>query len=343
MADAAWKPQLLGIFIRMYEKFYGLTEKPFSLLPDPDFLVLGKKHSAAYTALEYGLLSQAGFTVVTGEVGSGKTTLIRHLLNQVEEDVTVGLVSSSHQEMGELLQWLLFAFNLDYTETQKVGLYDIFTKFLIDQYADNRRTVLIIDEAQNLQAGVLEELRLLSNINADKHQVLQIILVGQPQLRALLTHRDLLQFQQRISVDYHLQGLDEDETRFYIFQRLTIAGRKDPLFTRNAITLIYQASEGIPRIINTICDTSLVYGFADQKTLLDSALVAKVLKDKFEAVANQTGVVEDSTGAHAIYPYNQESSQDPERKQEVNKRGHSVTNFNREAAKLMFKKYNNEK
>ncbi|MEW8028008.1 MAG: AAA family ATPase [Candidatus Thiodiazotropha sp.] len=328
----------------MYEKFYGIIEKPFSLLPDPSFLVLGEKHSAAYTALEYGLVSQAGFTVVTGEVGSGKTTLIRHLLNQLDEDTTVGLVSSSHHEMGELLQWLLFAFDLDYRETQKVGRYDLFTQFLIDQYANKKRTVLIIDEAQNLHPEVLEELRLLSNINADKHQVLQIILVGQPQLRVLLKHKDLLQFQQRISVDYHLQGLNEEETRFYIFQRLKFAGRNKPLFTRNAINLIYQASDGIPRVINTLCDTALVYGFADQKSLLDSALVAKVLKDKHAAVEYRSDTPEDMPDARESYPFNQQSSKAIEHQKPVaNAKEHRVTNFNRESAKLLFKKFYNEK
>ncbi|PVV25466.1 MAG: general secretion pathway protein [gamma proteobacterium symbiont of Ctena orbiculata] len=313
----------------MYEKFYGLTEKPFSLLPDPDFLVLGKKHSAAYTALEYGLVSQAGFTVVTGEVGSGKTTLIRHLLNRLDDDITVGLVSSSHHEMGELLQWLLYAFNLDYRETQKVGLYDLFTQFLIDQYANNKRTVLIIDEAQNLQPEVLEELRLLSNINADKHQVLQIVLVGQPQLRELLRHRDLLQFQQRISVDFHLSALDADETRFYIFQRLILAGRDKPLFTRKAINIIYQASGGIPRVINTLCDTALVYGFADQKPVLDNGVMVKVLKDKRAAVDYS--------------PDDQQPSMASGQQHVDDANKQKITDFNRESAKLLFKKYYNEK
>ncbi|PVV07628.1 MAG: general secretion pathway protein [gamma proteobacterium symbiont of Ctena orbiculata] len=313
----------------MYEKFYGLTEKPFSLLPDPDFLVLGKKHSAAYTALEYGLVSQAGFTVVTGEVGSGKTTLIRHLLNRLDDDITVGLVSSSHHEMGELLQWLLYAFNLDYRETQKVGLYDLFTQFLIDQYANNKRTVLIIDEAQNLQPEVLEELRLLSNINADKHQVLQIVLVGQPQLRELLRHRDLLQFQQRISVDFHLSALDADETRFYIFQRLILAGRDKPLFTRKAINIIYQASGGIPRVINTLCDTALVYGFADQKPVLDNGVMVKVLKDKRAAVDYS--------------PDDQQPSMASGQQHVADANKQKITDFNRESAKLLFKKYYNEK
>lgn len=301
----------------MYEKYYGLTERPFSLLPDPAFLVLGDKHSAAYTALEYGLVSQAGFTVVTGEVGSGKTTLIRHLLTQIDDDVTVGLVNSSHYEMGELMQWLLFAFNLNYRETQKVGLYDTLTQFLIEQYANNKRTVLIIDEAQNLHPDVLEELRLLSNINADKHQVLQIILVGQPQLRSMLRHRDLLQFQQRISVDYHLAGLDEEETRYYIYKRLRIAGRDKPLFTRNAISLIFKASGGIPRVINTLCDTALVYGFADQKAQVETALVARVLKDKHTAVAHYIDLADDQE--------------------------QQITSLNRHSAKLLFKKYYNEK
>ncbi|MES9970384.1 MAG: AAA family ATPase [Candidatus Thiodiazotropha sp.] len=316
----------------MYEKFYGLTEKPFSLLPDPSFLVLGKKHSAAYTALEYGLVSQAGFTVVTGEVGSGKTTLIRHLLNQLDDDITVGLVSSSHHEMGELLQWLLYAFNLDYRETHKVGLYDLFTQFLIDQYASDKRTVLIVDEAQNLQPDVLEELRLLSNINADKHQVLQIILVGQPQLRELLRHRDLLQFQQRISVDFHLSELDAEEARIYILQRLRLAGREKPLFTKNAISLVYQASGGIPRVINTLCDTALVYGFADQKQVIDNEVIGKVLKDKRAAVDDATQSLE------------QQSSVTPGQQQPVaDTKKQKITNFNRESAKLLFKKYYNEK
>ncbi|MEJ2621606.1 MAG: AAA family ATPase, partial [Candidatus Thiodiazotropha sp.] len=216
----------------MYEAFYGFTEKPFTLLPDASFLFLGKKHSTAYSMLEYGMLSQAGFTVITGEVGSGKTTLIRHLLDQLEDDVAVGLVNTSHRDMGELLQWVLLAFGLEYREKERVVLHDLFTQFLIDQYAQNKRTVLIVDEAQNLEAQVLEELRLLSNINADKHQVLQIILVGQPQLRSLLMHEDLLQFQQRVSIDYHLSALDENETRAYIFHRTRSAGRKKPLFTK---------------------------------------------------------------------------------------------------------------
>ncbi|MES9862416.1 MAG: AAA family ATPase [Candidatus Thiodiazotropha sp. LLP2] len=327
----------------MYEDFYGFTEKPFTLLPDPSFLFLGKKHSTAYAMLEYGMVSQAGFSVITGEVGSGKTTLIRHLLNQLDEDITVGLLNTSHNDMGELLQWVLLSFGLEYREKERVVLHDIFTQFLIEQYAQNRRTVLIVDEAQNLQPQVLEELRLLSNINADKHQVLQIVLVGQPQLRSMLKHDDFLQFQQRVSVDYHLSALSEDETRAYIFHRTRLAGRNKPLFTKGASTLIFRASQGIPRVINTVCDAALVYGFADQKTLLDSKLVIAVLEDKAKARNAHTQGNQDTSNIvkPVVLAGGQADSVRPQCKDhgELGKSGRRITDFNRDSAKLLFKKY----
>ena len=210
----------------MYEASFGFREKPFSLLPDPAFLYLGRMHSAAYSMLEYGIMNHAGFTVVTGEIGCGKTTLIRHLLNHLEQDVTVGLISNTHKSFGELMQWVMLAFGLDHKGTNKVQMYGAFTDFVIDEYAKNRRTVLIIDEAQNLKAKTLEELRMLSNINADKHQVLQLILVGQPELRKILRKPELVQFAQRVSVDYHLGALTFEETLEYIKHRLRMAGGK---------------------------------------------------------------------------------------------------------------------
>lgn len=324
----------------MYEAFYGFTEKPFTLLPDPSFLFLGKKHSTAYAMLEYGMLSQAGFSVITGEVGSGKTTLIRHLLNQLDDDVTVGLVNTSHRDMGELLQWVLLAFGLEYREKERVVLHDLFTKFLISQYAQQKRTVLIVDEAQNLEAQVLEELRLLSNINADKHQVLQIILVGQPQLRSMLAHEDFLQFQQRVSIDYHLSALNEDETRAYIFHRTRSAGRKKPLFSKGASKLIYQASQGIPRVINTICDAALVYGFADQKTLLNSRVISTVLRDKAKARGAHAGNIQDlKPVVLADSQRNMDQFQADGNSAFSKPSDTRITDFNRDAAKLLFKKY----
>jgi len=287
----------------MYEEFYGFTEKPFSLLPDADFLYLGKKHSAAYAMLEYGLMNQAGFTVITGEVGSGKTTLIRKLLDDLHDDVTIGLISNTPQNIGQLLQWILMAFDQDYREENQVALYDQFNRFLIDQYSQNKRTVLIIDEAQNLHPQILEELRMLSNINADKYQILQIILVGQPQLLSLLKEPTLEQFRQRIASDYYLKALDRTETGRYINHRMFHAGVERAVFDDKAIDLVYKASKGIPRLINVICDMTLVYGFAEQIQQIDEALVQAVLEDK----AN-SGLIEMDLASDAEEPAEREAN-----------------------------------
>ncbi len=264
----------------MYEKFYGFRSRPFSLLPDPEFLYLSKKHHMALTLLEYGLWNQASFSVVTGGIGTGKTTLIRHLLNKLERDIVVGLISNTHPSFGELLQWILLAFNLDYGGKDKVGMYKTFVDFLIREYAANRRTVLIIDEAQNMSHEALEELRMLSNINAEKDQILQIILVGQIGLREHLRDPILEQFAQRIAVDYHLESLDIQETRNYIRHRLEVVGGDPNLFNDEGCEAIYRYSGGVPRLINLLCDTALVYGYAEQCRCIDSRLVDAVAHDR---------------------------------------------------------------
>ncbi|GAO34657.1 general secretion pathway protein [Sulfuricella sp. T08] len=265
----------------MYEAFYGFREKPFSIIPDPGFLYFSPKHRMAFDLLEYGLMNQAGFNVITGEIGTGKTTLIRHLLGQMGPDVTVGLISNTHQSFGELLQWILFAFNLEYRGKEKVEMFHTFLDFLVQQYGQNKRAVLIVDEAQNMSAETLEELRMLSNVNADKDQVLQVILVGQAGLRDTLRRPDLEQFAQRIAVDYHLEALNQDETRTYIRHRIKIAGVDNPgLFDDAACDAVYQHSQGVPRLINLLCDTSLVYGFAEQKAKIDAQIVHDVAADK---------------------------------------------------------------
>jgi general secretion pathway protein A len=264
----------------MYKSFYNLTEKPFTLLPDPGFLYMSDKHRMAFTMLEYGLMNQAGFTVISGDIGAGKTTLIRHLLDNMDREHTVGLISNTHRSFGELLEWILLAFNLEHTGMNKVEMYRRFVDFVIDEYAHNRSTVLIIDEAQNMSAETLEELRMLSNINADKDQSLQVILVGQRELRDTLQRPDLVQFAQRISVDYHLQPLSGEETAANLRHRLKVAGGSPDIFTDAACQAVYLYSNGVPRLINLLCDTALVYGYAEQQPRIYANLVTDVAKEK---------------------------------------------------------------
>jgi general secretion pathway protein A len=266
----------------MYLSFYKFREKPFSLLPDPAFLYMSKNHRMAFSMLEYGLMNQAGFTVITGEIGSGKTTLVRQLLGQIEDDdnIKVGLVSNAHRSYGELLQWVLLAFKLEYRGMEKVELYQTLVDFLMHEYDLGHRTILIIDEAQNLDVESLEQLRMLSNINANKQLILQLMLIGQPQLRDMLRRPELEQFAQRIAVDYHLGPLDLQGTCDYIWHRLGIAGGDPNLFETSACVTVHYYTRGVPRLINVLCDTALVCGFADQKPTIDADLIHDVVRDK---------------------------------------------------------------
>ncbi len=266
----------------MYEAFYGLTEKPFSIQPDPEFLFWGQAHSMAYAMLEYGIMNRAGFTVITGEVGCGKTTLIRHLLNKLDDQMTLGLVSNTLEDRGDLLQWVLMAFDQPFEETSYVALYSRLHNFLIGEYSNNRRTILIVDEAQNFGPGSLEELRMLSNINADKDQLLQMILVGQPQLKDLLQKPEMRQFAQRVASDFHLKPLSAEEVEAYIHHRLQVAGSKKRIISTEACSRVAGASKGIPRLINIICDTALIYGFSAGAPLITEAIVEDVIRDKAE-------------------------------------------------------------
>ncbi len=264
----------------MYESFYGFKEKPFSLTPDPSFLYLSKTHELALTMLEYGIENRSAFTLISGEIGAGKTTLVRKLLDNIEDEITIGLISNTHHSFGELLQWILLAFGLSYKNKSKVECYQTFVDFLIEEYAAGRRAILIVDEAQNLDHETLEELRVLSNVNADKDQVLQLILVGQPEIRKTIRQPGLEQFAQRISVDYHLRTLTKSELFNYVKFRLAKAGGDPELFDKSALRLLYKFSNGVPRIVNSICDTALVYSFADQAPKVTWHSIINVLKDK---------------------------------------------------------------
>jgi general secretion pathway protein A len=263
----------------MYEKYYQLREKPFSILPDPDLIYWGRMHTMAFTMLEFGIMNNAGFTVITGEIGSGKTTLLRYLLRRISPSVTVGLISSSPQGRHELMQMILMSLELSFDGDYPI-LFKRLQDFLYGQFANGRRTILIIDEAQNLEPEAIEHLRMLSNINADKFQILQLILVGQPQLRDMLMSPKLHQFAQRISSDFHLSPLDPTEVAKYIAFRLQAVGSRQFPFTEEACALIAIASGGIPRMINVLCDTALVYGFAGDRRIVGQDIVRQVIADK---------------------------------------------------------------
>jgi len=266
----------------MYEAFYGLTDKPFSMLPDPGFLYLGKQHQTALTLLEYALINDAGFCVVTGEPGAGKTTLLRKILDTVEEDKTVGMITNTHKSFGEMLDWVLAAYSIHEPDLNQVEKNQKFIDFLLEQYANGKSTLLIVDEAQNMSIEMLEELRMLSNVNSEKDQVLQVILAGQPALKDTLRLPELTQFVQRIGVDYHLGTLDYDETLRYIQHRLKTAGASRNIFTPLACERIHEYSGGIPRLINLICDTAMVYGFADQIKLIGEDLVDEMVSERMQ-------------------------------------------------------------
>jgi type II secretory pathway predicted ATPase ExeA len=263
----------------MYEAFYGLREKPFSILPDPDLIYWGRTHRMAFAMLEFGVMNNAGFTVITGEIGSGKTTLVRYLLRKLDPKIKVGLISNTPHGRDELLRWIMMSLDQPF-DGDYPALFRRFHNFLYAQYANRNRTILIIDEAQNLGWEALEELRMLSNINADKYQFLQLILVGQPQLRDLLRSPQLLQFAQRVSSDFHLKPLDSNDVAQYIDHRLRAVGARAPLFSREACASIAEASFGIPRVINVLCDTALVYGFAAGAERITPQLVSEVIEDK---------------------------------------------------------------
>lgn len=244
----------------LYTDHFNFSDRPFSLLPDPDFLFWSKAHSRAFSVLEYGLATRALLTVVTGEVGTGKTTLVQALLRDIEEDITIGLISNAQGGRGDLLRWVLSALAIKPDPSgDYVALFEQFQDFVISEYASGRFVVLIIDEAQNLTHETLEELRMLTNINSNKDEVLQIILVGQPELRSKITAPELRQFAQRVTATYHLEPMDLATTRQYVRHRLSHVGGTGQEISPQAIRQIFETAQGIPRMINKICDLALVY------------------------------------------------------------------------------------
>ena len=264
----------------MYETFFKLRSKPFDLLPDPRFIYMSKSHKKALTYLDYGIRERSGFVLLTGEVGSGKTTLIRDLLDKHYEHIVLSKIFNTRVTSEQLLAMINDDFGLAVQGKDKVTLIRDLNEFLINQYASGNQPILIIDEAQNLSAELLEEVRMLSNLEASTSKLLQIILVGQPELRAILSAPELRQLRQRININCHLQALNREEIEQYIFRRLEVAGNSSAVdFEPESLDAIFTYSRGIPRLINMICDFLLFLAFAEETTTLSVEMVRDVIGD----------------------------------------------------------------
>ena len=265
----------------MYTQFYGLDEKPFGLVPNPAYLYLSERHHNALTYLEYGLMEKAGFILLTGDIGMGKTTLIRHILNNLESNMEVAVIFNTMVFSNDLLHLILSEFEIEFDAgLSKAAALELLYQYLIACYAKGKKVLLVIDEAQHLSHDVLEEIRMISNLQTDDEMLIQIMLVGQTELKEKLGSPSLRQFAQRIAVSYHLSPMNTDETAHYITHRLEIAGGHPDLFEKAAIERIIEASGGIPRIINMLCDACLVYGFADAVERISPNIVEQVLDDR---------------------------------------------------------------
>ena len=264
----------------MYEAFFNLTQKPFDLLPDPDFLFMSSSHKKVLSYLDYGIRERVGFILLTGEVGSGKTTIIRNLIKKNLSDVVLSKIFNTRVDSEQLIAMINDDFGLPVLNKDKITLLRDLNSFLIDQFVKGNQPVLIIDEAQNLNHDLLEEIRMLSNLETDNAKLLQIILVGQPELRKTLASATLIQLRQRISINCHIQPLSRGEIELYILHRLEKAGDRDAVsFSGETIDIIFTYSRGIPRLINILCDFILLAAFAEETRTIDGALVLDIIGD----------------------------------------------------------------
>jgi general secretion pathway protein A len=264
----------------MYEAFYGLREKPFNLTPDPKYLYLSDKHKEAFAHLLFGIKNRSGFVMVTGEIGTGKTTICRNLLNQLDPNTEIAFVFNPSLNPNELLRRIVDEFGIETPADNSLALMDALNDYLLKAAAAGKNCVLLIDEAQNLSPQVLEQIRLLSNLETESEKLLQIILIGQPELLDKLSLRELRQLNQRITARYHLKPLDEKETLQYIAYRLHVAGgRKKVQFAKKSIRLIYKHSGGTPRVINALCDRALLIGYTKEAHVISPAIVKRAARE----------------------------------------------------------------
>ncbi len=264
----------------MYKSFFGLTCLPFQLTPDPEFFFLSREHKKALTFLNYGISSNAGFILVTGEVGTGKTTLIRKILKELQKDIKMARVNNTLVSSEQLISMINDDFGIETKGKDKTEMLRDLSDFIINQYAQGFRTALIIDEAQNLSSELLEEIRLLSNLETDKSKLLQIILLGQPELKKHLAVPELRQLRQRISISCHINPLDRHESEEYVLHRLEIAGNREAAnFLDGALDALHSAARGIPRIINIFCDFLLLAAFTEGTKDISADIVREVAQD----------------------------------------------------------------
>src|SRR3989338_1313567 len=275
----------------MYKKFYGLRENPFNLTPDPDFLYLSKVHQKAMAYLTYGLESGKGFVQLTGDIGSGKTTLLKTLLMRNRNKIKSAFIVNPRASFEQLFRMILYQFSVIELESEypKDVLFGKFYDYLTEQSKQNCPVAIIFDEAQNIDTTVLEEIRMLSNLETEKIKLLQMIFVGQPELREIFLLPKFRQLKQRISVAYHITPLGREDTEAYINHRLKVAGADErSIFTRCACDEIYAYSSGVPRLINIACDATLLAGYVEEKRVLDENIVKEVINELIEDLGYNT-------------------------------------------------------
>lgn len=264
----------------MYLDFYNLKEFPFNITPDPKFLYFAQQHKEAFDYLMYGITNRKGFIELTGEVGSGKTTTCRAILAQLPDDIETAMILNPSLTETQLLRAILNDLGLEPKGRDRLSYIELLNKFLLEKNAEGKNVALFIDEAQDLSPKVMEQVRLLSNLETDQHKLIQIILCGQPELKERLARPDLRQLRQRITVRYHIAPLTLENTKNYIEHRLYIAGnrRKDSIFKTDAIKEVYAYAKGSPRVINAVCDNALLAGYASGSLTIDRRHVIKSIE-----------------------------------------------------------------
>ncbi len=295
----------------MYLEHYALNDYPFRLTPDTDYLYMSSAHSRALAYMEYAIFNREGFVVVTGEIGSGKTTLIKKLLNDLNENVIVAKLFQTQLDEVELLQAILVEFGLNPFTAKKVELLNMINQFLIDSYNEDRQVLLIIDDAQNLNKRVLEEITMLSGVETQKEKILHVILVGQPELNHKLESSDMEQLLQRISLRYHVRSLSDEEVRSYVLHRLSVAGVDSKLFDEELYPEIIEYTGGIPRLINTLCDKILTCGYADDRLYLDKTDFQNALNElQWQPYSRKIDTVKSDVYKHDDNLYDESNSND---------------------------------